>query len=227
MVITIPALAATQPDRASYILHERAAQFDGAGVGALSIKSFFGGRATYTVGRGRYVVDDRAYLVLNQGQPYAISIESEAPVESFCIFFAAGFAEETQRSLTTTTDQLLLDPAGPDRPALQFFERTYSHDDMLSPRLLCVRRALAAGAAESGWLHEQLHTIMHGLLQIHRNVYREVAALPAARPATREELYRRLHRAREYAAASFATPVTVEAMARVADLSPNSPAAQL
>ena len=84
MVITIPALAATQPVRASYILHERATQFDGAGVGALSIKSFFGGRATYTVGRGRYVVDDRAYLVLNHGQPYAISIEAEAPVVIGC-----------------------------------------------------------------------------------------------------------------------------------------------
>lgn len=220
MVITLPPLT-EQTGSASYILHERAAQFEGAGVGELSIKSFFGGQATYTVGRGRYAVDDRAYLVLNQGQPYAISIESEALVESLCIFFAAGFAEEVQRSLTATTDQLLLDPAGPSRPALLFFERTYPHDDLLSPTLLRVRRALAANAADIGWLREQLHLIMHGLLQIHRTVYREVAALPAARPATREELYRRLHRARDYAAASFDSAVTLDAMAQAADLSPN------
>jgi AraC family transcriptional regulator len=220
MVITLPAHA-DQAASVSYILHERAAQFDGAGVGELSIKSFFGGQATYTVGRGRYAVDDRAYLLLNQGQPYAISIESEAPVESFCIFFRAGFAEEVQRSLTATTDQLLLDAVGPSRPALQFFERTYPHDDLLSPTLLRVRQALASNTAEIGWLCEQLHLIMHGLLQIHRNVYREVAALPAARASTREELYRRLHRAREYAAASFGEPVTLDIMAQAADLSPN------
>jgi AraC-like DNA-binding protein len=221
MVITLSAPTDAQPDRASYILHERDDQFYGEGAGGLSIKTFFGGQATYTAGRGRYVVDDRAYLVLNHGQPYTITVEADTPVESFCIFFAAGFAESVQRSLTTTADRLLLDTEGPTTSALCFFERTYAHDDLLSPALLRVRRALAAGMAEHSWLDEQLHTIMQRLLQIHQNVYREVEALPAVRAATREELYRRLHRAREYAAASLDTPVTLDAMAQVADLSPN------
>jgi AraC-like DNA-binding protein len=224
MVITLPAQAdnpAAQMGRASYILHERDDQFYGEGTGGLSIKSFFGGQATYTVGRARYVVDDRAYLVLNHGQPYTIRVEADTPVESFCIFFAEGLAEEVQRSLTATVDQLLVDPAGPTIPTLQFFERTYPHDDLLSPELLRIRRALTAGMAEPGWLVEQLHAIMQRLLRLHRNVYREVEALPAARAATREELYRRLHRAREYAAASFDAPVTLDAMAQAADLSPN------
>jgi AraC-like DNA-binding protein len=221
MVITLAAPTAAQPDRASYILHERGDQFYAQGAGGLSIKSFFGGQAAYTVGRARYMVDDRAYLVLNHGQPYTISIEADAPVESFCIFFAAGLAEAVQRSLTTTAGQLLSDPAGPATPALLFFERTYPHDGLLSPTLLRIRQALAIGAVEPGWLDEQLHMLMQALLQIHWDVYREVEALPAARAATREELYRRVHRAREYAAASFDTPVTLTAMARVADLSPN------
>jgi AraC-like DNA-binding protein len=52
-------------------------------------------------------------------------------------------------------------------------------------------------------------------------VYKEVEKLPAARQATREELYRRLHHARDYAAALFHQPVTLDDMARVACLSPN------
>jgi AraC-like DNA-binding protein len=62
---------------------------------------------------------------------------------------------------------------------------------------------------------------MQRLLQVHYNVYREAELLPAARAATREELYRRVHRARDFAAASFDQPITLNELANVAGLSPN------
>jgi AraC-like DNA-binding protein len=62
---------------------------------------------------------------------------------------------------------------------------------------------------------------MERLLQVHQNVYREMARLPAARPATREELYRRLHRVKDYVAASFDQPITLDDIALIAGLSPN------
>jgi AraC-like DNA-binding protein len=71
------------------------------------------------------------------------------------------------------------------------------------------------------WLIEQFHVIMQRLLDVHTNTYREVEAIPAMRAATREELYRRIHYAREYAAALFTTPITLDEMASVAGLSPN------
>jgi AraC-like DNA-binding protein len=76
-------------------------------------------------------------------------------------------------------------------------------------------------ALGTGSLEEQLHKLMGQLLQVHFNVYKEVETLPAARPATREELYRRVQYARDYAAALFDTPVTLDDMACVACLSPN------
>jgi AraC family transcriptional regulator len=56
---------------------------------------------------------------------------------------------------------------------------------------------------------------------VHRLTSQETARLHKVRPATREELYRRVCRARDYAAAMFADPVTLGEMARVACLSPN------
>jgi AraC-like DNA-binding protein len=225
MIITLPA-PADQPahlslGRASYILNERAPHYYGAGIGALSIKAFFGGRAVFTVGRGRFAREEGAYLVLNHGQPYAITIESEAPVESFCIFFAAGLAEAVRRDLVTPADRLLADPHAPAGAPLHFFEQTYQHDALVSPCLLQIHRAVASGAADPGRLGEQLHGQLGRLLQVHENVYRQVEALPAARPATREELYRRLLIAREYAGASFHQLVTLDDMAAAAYLSPN------
>ncbi|MBA3947207.1 MAG: helix-turn-helix transcriptional regulator [Herpetosiphonaceae bacterium] len=226
MIITLPSHAlypyqAGAPRSASYILHERAPAFHAAGTGSLSIKCFFAGQAVYEIGRGRYTVDDRSYLVVNDQQPYVVSIDSPTAVESFCIFYEAGFAEAVQRSLLTPTDRLILEPDLPMVQPLTFFERTYPHDHLLSPAIFQLRLLLHERPVEQGWLLEQLHTIMERLLQLHHHVATEVALIPAVRAATRAELYRCLHRARDYAASCFDQPITLNDLAFVAGLSPN------
>lgn len=205
----------------SYILHERASQFYGEGIGWLSLKSFYGGQAVYNVERGGFRLDDSSYLVLNHGQKYAITIESETPVESFCLFFAPGLAEEVHRSLSLSPGPLLDEPASNGAGSITFFERTYLHDNLLSPALNRLRYSLAKVPLEPLELAEEAHLIMQQLLQVHFNLYREVETLPAARPATREALYRRLYLARDYMAASFEQPLLLEDIAAVAGLSPN------
>lgn len=215
--------APPQPElgSATYILHERAREYYGEGTGALSIKSFFHGQAFYEIGRGRYRLDDQSYLVVNQGQPYAVTIDSATEVESFCIFFEAGFAEDVSRSFLTPTDRLLLDPEPRASTPITFFERSYSHDGSLSPALFHLRAMLGRLPVEQVWLHEQLHTIMQQLLQVHQCVYQEVEQLSAVRAATRHELYRRLYLAKDYATALFDRPITLSELASVAGLSPN------
>ncbi|MBI1787709.1 MAG: helix-turn-helix transcriptional regulator [Acidobacteria bacterium] len=181
----------------------------------MSIKSFRGGHAFYNAGGGTFAVDDSCYLVLNQGREYSIAVDSPAPVESFCIFFADGFAAGVYRGLTTPAGRLL-DPAPP--APVRFFERTYPHEDILSPALARLR---AAEPQSAGRLEEKLHGIMERLLAVHLAAWREAERLPAVRASTREELYRRLHRARDYIAASIGEPIALDDMARAACLSPN------
>jgi AraC family transcriptional regulator len=160
-------------------------------------------------------------LILNHGQRYAITVEAETPVESFCLFFAAGLADEVCRSLVTPIEHLLAEPDRQATSSLAFFERTYAHDAILSPLLFQLRQTLTQQHYERGWLTEQLHLVMQRLLQVHYRVYQEVETLPAVRAATREELYRRLYLAKEYVAAAFDQPITLNDMADVAGLSPN------
>jgi AraC family transcriptional regulator len=201
---------------AGFVLHEKERSYEGGGAGWLSIKSFRGGRALYEIGQRRYAVDDARYLVLNHQQAYTIKIDARQPVESFCVFFAPGLAESARQSLTLPDDRLLDLPEAP--APLLFFEKTYPHDDRLTPVLQHLR---ASHHNSTGSVEEQLHGLMGELLQAHFNVYREVERLPAARPATREELYRRVQVARDYAAALYPTPVSLDAMANAACLSPN------
>src|SRR5579884_3888023 len=101
--------AANAGASANSVLHERSRHHFWQGAGALSVKAFFAGQARYSVGAARFVVDTSNYLVLNDEQPYTVEIDAAEPVESFCIFFAPGFAEQVQRDLAASEGQLLDD----------------------------------------------------------------------------------------------------------------------
>jgi AraC family transcriptional regulator len=191
-----------------------------SGVGALSLKSFTHGHADYAVGAGRYRVDVQSYLVLNHGQDYTVTVETETATTSFCLFFAPGLAEEVLAGLTTPPGRLLDDPAIAG-PPITFFEQLYRHDDLVSPYLFAVRDHYPQHQGDDLWLQERCHGLMARLLQVQDQVWQQVASVPAMRAATREELYRRLRRAYDFIAASYDQPITLEAMARVAALSPN------
>lgn len=56
-----------------------------------------------------FAVEESRYLLLNEGA-YTITIDEPKVVESFCLFFKEGVAEEVFRSLKDTNDHLLSDP---------------------------------------------------------------------------------------------------------------------
>ncbi|HZS94226.1 MAG TPA: AraC family transcriptional regulator [Chloroflexota bacterium] len=211
----------SQSETPGPILHARSQHHYWQGRGGLSIKSFVSGRALYKVDRGYIAVGPGEYLVLNDGQEYAVLVESAAPVESFCVFFPGGLAESVRRSLVEGTDALLDDPdPGSDTP-VQFVQRTYPSDDLISPVLIRLRHDAADLSPGDGRLEESLYLLAARLLRIHDMNLREAESVPALRAATRQELYRRLHVARDYIAARYDRPISLEDIGRVAGLSAN------
>lgn len=210
-----------QVEETGYILHEKANQYYGAGTGWLSIKTFLNGQAHYTSEGGHHVANDSSYLILNHGQPYTIEIEAQTPVESFCVFFAPTLTQMIYGSLRESVEQALDFPIYGQAGSPLFFDRTYPHDNLLSPALQQLRGACASGVPAKGWWIEQFHNLLQLLFQVHSNTTEEVNTFPAARPATRQELYRRLHYAKDYADAFFTTQITIDDMAKTAGLSTN------
>jgi AraC family transcriptional regulator len=221
MIISIPSHAPGGSRQPSYILHERADRFEASGLGALSIKSFYGGTAHYRAGPAHYRLNRHGYLILNQGTAYTITIESEAPVESFCVFFAEGFVEAALREGASSEAQLLDDPGRPAGQPARFVERCYPHDALISPAIEELRAGIGAGLGESEWFDERLHLLAQHLCAVHRRELRAASGLPAARPATRIELYRRLHIARDYVDAQGCEAIGLAEIASAAGLSPN------
>jgi len=205
----------------SFVLEARAKQHHWRGAGLLSIKSFVGGSALYTIDGGTFLVDDERFLIFNHAQEYEITIDSDTPVESFCVFFDSRLAADAVRNQKSTPDRLLDDPFDGSAAPPLFFERTYPHDALLSPALVHFRAAFRQRQGEIGWLDEQFHGLMLRLLSVHQRTLAEVNHAPGSRPATRAELYRRLHIARDYIAASYPQPIRLQEVAAVACLSPN------
>jgi AraC-like DNA-binding protein len=189
--------------------------------GPLGIKCCFNGLEIYEVEGRRLSVDAATYLVLNSGQRYASMLQGGQATESFCIWFRPTFAEEVLSSLRTPTDLLLEDPQRSMQQPVQFFERLYPHDALVSPVLLRIRHAVNNELASPPWLEEQMHLLLERLLQTHRNLYCEIERLPATRQATRVELYRRLYRARDFLDSNVDVTVTLAATAEAACLSPH------
>jgi AraC family transcriptional regulator len=190
------------------------------GRGTLSIKTFSGGQALYEAAGGAMRVDDDVYLVLNDDREYSITIDATSPVESFCVFFDSAFAADAQRSFTASTARLLDDPDVAAGLAPEMVERTYPHDERVSPLLRRLRRDWLAGTVDEGTLWDPFYALLARLVALQAGQTWEQQRLPAMRAATRDELYRRLHLARDYADASADREVTLDEMARVAALSP-------
>ncbi|OIU71528.1 AraC family transcriptional regulator [Rossellomorea aquimaris] len=209
----------TKNDTANYVLHAKSDEFYWKGNGQLSIKTFSNGKARYHTKQGFYAIEESRYLLLNAG-PYIISIDEPREVESFCIFFQDGFAEEVFHSLSETNDRLLSDPFK-DKSPLGFFERTYPKNMTLSAMLHTFKQALPGNDQKSIGYEQQFHQIMQALLEDQLQIYQEVESLNAVRKSTREELYRRINIANEYIRAYFDRPVKLDDIAAAACLSPN------
>jgi AraC-like DNA-binding protein len=200
------------------ILHASARRHAWKGEGWLSVKSFSGGRAFYSVGAGHHAVSDDSYLILNHGRSYAIEIDSQTPIESFCVFFSPTFAGDALRTARKTV-QPLLDTETDDSGGVEFYEKNYSHDNAVTPVLKKLKRMHRH--CEALELEEQMHQLIGTLLRTHGEAIREADRLSSVRATTRRELYRRAARARDFADALFVEPLTLKQIASAASLSPN------
>ncbi|MFI8687822.1 helix-turn-helix domain-containing protein [Rossellomorea sp. NPDC077527] len=201
----------------NYILQAKSDLFHWEGVGQLSIKTFVNGKAFYKTNRGFFGVEEGRYLLLNDG-PYTITIEEDQPVESFCIFFKSGFAEDVLRALTDSTDQLISDPSKRSGP-VEFYERTYPITPSLTKQLHKTK-ALHSHLDHTLW-EEQYHVLMENLLISHFQQLNEIGSIHAVKSSTREELYRRMTVAHEYIRAYYDRSLTLEEISKIACLSPN------
>lgn len=177
--------------------------------GPMSIKTVLRGTAVWQTEEGRFEIGPGSCLVINDRQPYSITVESKELVGTFCVFFAAGFVEDIQRTMTSSDLALLDDPVNNLR--LEFEERLPTNDCVLTPLL----RALHRTRDEEGILR-----LAEALVTMHEVTINQASKLQAAKLSTRVELLRRVHPGRNVIEGSLSQPLALYNVARQAALSP-------
>lgn len=208
------------PGWQNMVIRTRAAQcHNPVQAGPLSIRCAFGGTEIYESAGGRFAVDDTRYLVINGGDRYSSTIDSRAPVESFCVQFAPALVDDILTTLACPEDQLLDHPAPRTRQPVFFFQKLYRHDEHITPGIERMRAMLGTSQVTYGWFEDQFPLLLEGLLGVHRTECRNTSRLRAVRGGTRAELYRRLSIARDYIHASLHRPLNMNEAAAVACIS--------
>src|SRR5262249_8078322 len=139
--------------------------------------------------------------------------------EPFCPFFQKGLLEHVADCLATPTERQL-DDIEVRAPPTELYERLYPKNGPVAARLACLQAGLCTPAATRGWLEDQFYALATTLVGLQTKVEQEVNQFPGLRAATGAELYRRLHRGRDFIWSCSEQPLRVAQIARVAHLSP-------
>ncbi|GEM45412.1 helix-turn-helix domain-containing protein [Deinococcus cellulosilyticus] len=182
--------------------------------GGLSIKTMHGFGTQYQVGRQLLGLNQGRYLVLNAGQPYTVQVPRG--VESFCMFFSAEFTRDVYSSLSLSTDALLEGERMASPP--EFLPRTFEQPDPIAHAMERLRGWSATGELTPERRRNGMESLLLELLYAHQMVQGEVFSYPATRHSTRQDIYRRVHRARDFLEAHLHQPITLEDLAGVANL---------
>lgn len=223
---------AAEIGRVNAILWGRAKRYHVAEFpGPLSIKSVVRGSAIWATNDAERVVDGSNYLVLNAGRPYSITIDACEIVETFCLFFRAGFAEDVHRVEGSDATALLDEPfaaeapegkhdGGQGRVSVEFFETLQGHDALVSPLLKTMYEQVREGTATQEWLEDQFFAAARALLKLRCNSRKQAARIPAKKTATKLELYKRVLRGKDYLDSYHAEALRLHDVARAACVSP-------
>jgi AraC family transcriptional regulator len=182
----------------------------------LSLKSVTEGHSLYRTRQGMYRVDDSVFLLLNEGQEYFMQIKPGFRTQTLCPFFQPGLVSHVAR-VRQLPHASQLDQPEPLGGHYEVRERLYVKDGRIAACLHALEESAKAPAA---WLEDQFFRLADALVELTAEEARRESAFPGARPATRAEMYRRLHRARDYLESCYDQPLTVAGIARVASLSP-------
>ena len=186
--------------------------------GPLSIKTVVDGRVGWKTGKREVWVDESSMLVLNDGEPYSMQIDSPEPVTTCCVFFASGFVESIGEDVCGRVSERL--------DNVQGGARRRSFLSCLQPRnqriasLMRVIRERALGPSMALALDECFLELALQLLSQHKEMEKQINKIPAIRAATRTELFARVARGREFLQAEGLGPVRLAEAANAACLSP-------
>jgi len=186
-----------------------------------AIKYVVEGVERYRLNNKNYPIETGKYLLTNDTCEGSVEIEGNRNVKGICININPQMIAEVLASKirpdTADTDSEL----GQYFTSIHFLENQYSDTQTHLGHLL---RALTAKVYTAEVDAENISTelfyaISEKIIEDQIPVFRQLQAIPSLKSATKKDLYRRLHRGKEFIDNSFTIPLSIETIAQEACMS--------
>ena len=181
----------------------------------LSLNFNLDSRQPYWAGNREHYVSPEKYLLINEGQSFKTSADSEVDQRMVTIAFRSGLPGEMFNALTR--DDHLLDFGTDDNSHPLFFEQTYPVDAQLRSTVLSL---IEDGQGDDEQLQDQLEKVLLRVMVAQKDIQRRIHGIRKVKNSTKIEIFRRLHWAMDYLQDHYAENLTVDRLARHACLSP-------
>lgn len=185
----------------------------------LSIKMAWGGREVYHLRRRDVHVREGTWLVLNDGDEYGSTLNSDRPATSFSIFLRRGLADEIVAAQRLGVAKCLEQAVEGVRAEASFSPHLRDHDADVAPRMRYIHQSVMAGERSQHWLDEQVVLLVGDLIRAEHAAFEATQRLPASKASTRAELSRRLRLAADHIESHYDQPLPLETLANVACMS--------
>jgi AraC-like DNA-binding protein len=182
----------------------------------LSVRAAFGGRAEHSLGTTRLAVDDDSYLIVNAGTEAGLRIQAPTEIHYLGVWFPQTLVRE---ALGRATPDEALEQRHPRPAAVPFAEHLRPHDDLVTPALMALARAVDAGdGRDAAALDEMSLTLLDRLARARSEEAEHVANLAQVRQRTKREIHRRIWAATDFLLSCYDRPLTLQQLADVACL---------
>ncbi len=187
-----------------------------------SIKCAFGGKEHYRFNDKSYSVYGDAFLLLNEGNEYASSIEADdIQVESLSLNYSRHSLQLFTAAYSSRPDSLLDDdPLNYTGQPLNYFDKLYRYTPRLLHYINLFRQQLQQEVVDKNILNELAYLSLEELAKIQSETCKEIDQVAAKKRSTREELFKRLHLARDYMYSCYQEPITLDTLASICYLNP-------
>jgi AraC family transcriptional regulator len=187
--------------------------------GPLSIKAALAGSVTWETAGRSFVVRENSYLVMNDVQPYTMTMDSSALSTTLCVFFQHGFVEEVHRAATQPDSALLDSPAIAAPGSLLFHQRIEPEPSSVLAELRYLYDVKSRGQISRTANEEAFLRIARALVRELPRTNEAASCISAMRASTREELLRRVLRGRDFLLSRMDESVSIADAARAACMS--------
>jgi AraC family transcriptional regulator len=172
-------------------------------VGCLSMKTVLTGEECYKVNNRRLSVKPTQFLVLNEDQEYASSIDDAGKVRVLSVFFGSEFASSVYRDILNKEEVLLDTPFDNGRDLPEFFQTLTDMSPGLQQNLHRLISSLDQNGYDVNFVDEQFVFLLRHLIRVLKDETSRSHEVIAIKANTRKEIYRRLCIAKDFLHAYF------------------------